>query len=235
VLRQTDLFVPDSMPLALTRTYKGWDYETRARDFGLGTNHPYNICPTGTRFPYTYQDLNLEDARQIHFSRISKGTSYADAVFRYDETSSEFYGAQDAWNGDGWTLSFPDGRRLLFPEAYKAKTFYQGAPYEMQDGSGHLIQLKRDEQRRLKELISPSGRTITFKYDSSDRIIEAADDGGQIRSYSYDSTDHLQSVSDGSHVLYRFEYAKHVPVVGYDPYLMTAVIDGRGKVLLQNI
>src|SRR5690348_3941170 len=74
VLRQTDLFVSDTMPLALTRTYRTWDNNKRA--FGGGTNHPYDICPTGTRFPYTYVDLNLEDGRQIHFSRISKGTGY---------------------------------------------------------------------------------------------------------------------------------------------------------------
>ena len=31
--------------------------------------------------------------------------------------ASEFYGAQNAWNGDGWTLKFRDGARFLFPEA----------------------------------------------------------------------------------------------------------------------
>jgi hypothetical protein len=30
VLRQTDLFVPDVMPLSLTRTYIAWDYHSRA-------------------------------------------------------------------------------------------------------------------------------------------------------------------------------------------------------------
>jgi hypothetical protein len=49
VLRQTDLFIYDAMPLALTRTYRPWDSQNRA--FGPGTNHPYDICPTGTRFP----------------------------------------------------------------------------------------------------------------------------------------------------------------------------------------
>ena len=58
VLRQTDLFVPDLMPLVLTRTYRPWFLFTRA--LGVGANHPYDICPTGTRFPYTYEYLNLE-------------------------------------------------------------------------------------------------------------------------------------------------------------------------------
>lgn len=235
VLRQSDLFVSDVMPLSLTRTYRGWDYEKRARDFGVATNHPYDICTTGTRFPYTYTDLNLEDGRQIHFPRVSKGTGYADAVFRHDATASEFYGAQIAWNGDGWTLDFRDGRRFLLPEAYHAKTFAQGAPYEMRDAEGRRIQLKRDKERRLTQLISPSGHTITFEYDGADRVAEARDDAGNVRKYSYDATDHLESVADASHVIYRFQYAPLVHVQGYDPYLMTAIVDGAGRVLLQNI
>jgi YD repeat-containing protein len=232
VLRQTDLFIPDVIPLSLTRTYRVWDCCTRA--FGVGTNHPFDICPTGTRFPYTYMDLNLEDGRQIHFRRISKGTGYADAVFRHDATSSEFYGAQIAWNGDGWTLDFRDGRHFRFPEAYYAKNYAQGAPFEMQDADGRYIQLKRDKQRNLVQAISPSGRKIAFKYDSSDRIIEAADDAGNIRKYSYDFSGHLETVADASQTLYRFEYA---PLLHwkYDPYLMTTILDGRGRVLLRNI
>src|SRR5271166_4957091 len=152
-------------------------------------------------------DLNLEDGRQIHFRRISKCTGYADAVFRHEETSSEFYGAQIAWNGDGWTLKFRDGRRVLLPEAYYSKNYAQGAPFDMQDADGHHVQLKRDKKRNLEEIISPSLRKITLKYDASDRIIEAADDEGNIRKYSYDSSGHLEAVADASNILYRFEYA----------------------------
>jgi len=231
VLRQTDLFVSDVTPLSLTRTYRVWDCCARA--FGVGTNHPYNICPTGTRFPYTYMDLNLEDGRQIHFRRISKGTGYADAVFRHEETSSEFYGAQIAWNGNGWTMNFSDGRRFMFPEAYYSKNYAQGAPFEMLQADGHRIQLKRDKQRNLEQLISASGHTITFKYDAADRIIEAVDDAGNVRKYSYDSSGHVATVADAARLLYRFEYA---PLLhwDYDPYLMTAVFDGNGNVLLHN-
>lgn len=235
VLRQSDLFVPDVIPLSLTRTYHAWDFEKRASEFGAGTNHPYDICPTGTRFPYTYMDLNLEDGQQIHFDRISKGTGYADAVFRHGATSSEFYEARIAWNGDGWNLDFRDGRRFLFPEAYYAKSFAQGAPFEMNDGMGHRIQLKRDKQRRLAEIVSPSGRAITLQYDEADRIVAAMDSLGNLRKYAYDATDHLESVADESHVLYRFRYEPLLHAVGFNPYLMTAVLDGNGKELLRNI
>lgn len=233
VLRQTDLFVPDVMPLALDRTYRAWDYNSRA--FGVGANHPYDICPTGTRFPYTYQDLNLEDGRQVHFERISKGSGYADAVFRHGSTSSEFYGAQDAWNGNGWTLTFVDHRQFIFPEAYQAKNYAQGAAWEIRDGEGHSIRLKRDAHRNLQELVSPSSHVITFKYDGSARITEAEDDTGNTRAYTYDSTGHLESVSDGSRILYHFEYTRLLNSAGYDPYLMTAILDGNWNTLLKNI
>lgn len=232
VLRQTDLFLSDLPPLSLTRTYRVWD--SHARAFGAGTNHNYDICPTGTRFPYTYMDLNLEDGRQIHFRRISKGTGYADAVFRHEETSSEFYGAQVAWSGDGWTLNFRDGRRFRFPEAYLAKNYAQGAPYEMREADGRTTQLIRGKQRNLEQAISPSGRKMALTYDAFDRITEASDDAGNLRKYSYDWNGHLESVADGSHILYRFEYAPLLRSPGYDPYLMTAIMDGGWNVLLRN-
>jgi YD repeat-containing protein len=231
LLRQTDIFVSDVEPLWLTRTYRVWGPNSKA--FGVGTNHPYDICPTGSRFPYTHMDLNLEDGRQVRFRRISKGTGYADAVFRHDGTSSEFYGAQVAWNGNGWTLKFRDGRQIIFPDSYYAKNCAQGAPVEIRDESGHSIQLKRNAVRNLQQLISPSGHTISFTYDNLDRIVEADDDAGHIRKYSY-SNGHLKAVSDGAHILYEFEYQILLKAAGYDPYLMTSVRDGKGKELLRN-
>ena len=232
VLRQTDLFVPDVMPLVLTRTYRPWSLYVRA--FGVGSNHPYDICPTGTRFPYTYQDLNLEDDRQIHFPRISKGTGYADAVFGHSETSSEFFGAQDAWNGNGWTLDFPDGRKFLFPEAYHAKSYAQGAATDMSDRAGHHIHLNRDPARNLKQLVSPSGHAINFQYDGENRIVEVSDDSGNKRDYIYDTTGHLDMVTDGTNPLYGFRYEPLLRERGYDPYQMTRIVDGKGQVLLRN-
>jgi hypothetical protein len=42
-------------------------------------------------------------------------------------------------------------------------------------------------------------------------------------------------VSDGAHALYRFEYEALLHERGYDPYLMTGVRDGNGRVLLKNV
>ena len=220
------------MPLSLTRTYIAWDYHSRA--FGVAANHSYDICPTGDHFPYTYMDLNLEDGSAVHMSRISKGTGYADAVFRHDQSSSEFFGAQTAWNGNGWTLTLRDRRKFYFPDSYHAKNCAQGAATLMQDAQGHRIALKRDNHRNLQELISPSGYKITCQYDSADRIIAAKDDLNNVRKYSYDSSGHMETVSDARHVLYRFAYAPLIREAGFDPWLLTRVLDGEGQVLLEN-
>lgn len=232
ILRQSDLFIPDATPLSLTRTYVAWDYHRRA--FGVATNHPYDICPTGDHFPYTYMDMNLEDGSTVHMTRISKGTSYADAVFRHADTASEFFGMQTAWNGSGWTMTLPDSRNFYFPDSYQATSCAQGAPTLIEDGQGHHIELKRDAKRNLQQLISPAGRSIAFQYDSSDRIIEAKDDTGQTRRYFYDISGHLDAIADGDHVLYRFEYAPLIREAGYDPWLLTRVLDGDWNVLLEN-
>jgi YD repeat-containing protein len=237
VLRQTDFFIPDSMPLSLTRTYRARETYGNTFDslaFGVGTNHQYDVSPTGSRYPYTYMYLNLEDGRAIYFQRISKGTEFADAVFRHDETSSEFFGAQIAWNGNGWTLNFRDGRSFVFPENYNGKFFAQGAPIAMQDDSHHRIQLMRDKDRNLEKLISPAGHTITFKYDYANRIVDAVDDAGCERKYSYDPSGHLETVADASHVIYRFAYEQLNSTTGFDPYVMTSVMDGKGNMLIKN-
>lgn len=231
-LLQTDLFVSDVVPLSLTRSYYAWDPQSHA--FGVGTNHPYDICPTGTRFPYTYQVLNLEDGSQVYMPRVSKGTGYGDAVFRYDRSSSEFYGAITAWNGSGWTMTFRDGRKIYFPEAYWAKNYAQGAPAEMVDAAGHRTQLKRSKVRNLEQLISPGGHTIDFKYDSYDRIVEARDDEAHVRRYTYGPGGQVDTVSDGSHIQYRFEYQRIMPGADNDPWLLTAVLDGDWNVLVKN-
>ena len=64
--------------------------------------------------------------------------------------------------------------------------------------------------------------------------MEADGDAGEILRYSYASNGHLETVSDASGVLYRFEYAPLLNASGFDPWLLTAVLDRDWKVLLQN-
>ena len=57
VVRQTDLFDAGTMPISLTRTYES--FGSRVGSFGVEASQPYDVCPVGSRFPYTFIDLEL--------------------------------------------------------------------------------------------------------------------------------------------------------------------------------
>ncbi len=203
VTRQTDLFRPDQLPLALTRCYRQFD--PFSRSFGIGGNHPYDILPTGSRNPYTYVDLIMPDGSPIHYDRISEGTGYADAWYEHTATATPFLHSQFRWNGDGWDLKFADGGLFVFPENYAGTRANQGAPTEMRDGAGHVIRFTRDRDRNLEQITSSSGRFIRFDHDASSRVtLATSDEGRQVR-YTYDAGGRLATVTSPDRVIeYRY-------------------------------
>jgi YD repeat-containing protein len=223
IVRQTDLFDGGSMPISLTRTYDSFD--SKSRSFGVASSQPFYVCPVGSRYPYTYIDLDLEDGESVHFERISEGTGYTDAVYEHRATSSkEFFGARIRWNGDGWDLSLPGGSTFVFPEAYSAKTLAQGAVTEIRGAAGQHIKVSRSHNGDIKSVISSSGHKIDFSYDDSGRIIEAHDDLGGVRKYSYDPEGNLEFASAATSILFRFAY-----VHGF----LTRILDGHGREILR--
>jgi YD repeat-containing protein len=219
VVRQTDLFDAGDAPISLTRTYDSFD--SSAQSYGLGTRQNYDVYPAGSRFPYTYIDLELEDGESVHFERISKGTGYTDAIYEHRATSSpEFFGARIRWNGNGWTLALPGGSTFLFPEAYFAKTFAQGAVTEMRSASGETVKVNRNHNGNIANVDSSSGHRMDFSYDDSGRIAEVRDDQGNDRRYRYDSNGRLVIVADANSMLQQF---------AYDGSLMTRIIDAAGS------
>ena len=227
VLRETDLFLDDGFKVPLTRTYCSheWVDHTPIHAFGRNSNLPFDIAPIGTRNPYTYQMIVLEDADFLYFDRISKGTGYADAVFQHTETSTRFYKATTRWDGQGWTTKLADGSEILFPESYNAKSLAQGAPYEMRDASGNRLALQRDPRRNLEQIRTPHGRWIRFSYDDLSRILRAEDDAGHWAIYDYNADGMLKSVvlSSGRERHY-----------DYDGVLMSRIADENGHVLVRN-
>jgi len=221
-LRKTDLFVSDTMPLALTRGYHLWDQHSRA--FGIGGNHAHDIFPFGDRFPYTYMELVLCDGNEVHYSRISEGTSYADFVNEHRGTPpTVFEKSRDRWNVDHWDLTFQDGTLYRFPEAYYAKRPVDGALIGMQNPNGDEIKFVRDARHNLKSLTSPHGHQIQFTYDEADRVIQAADDAGHVVGYSYNPEGRLYEVREGGRLLWRYLYNSR---------RMTAVQDSNGNSIL---
>jgi YD repeat-containing protein len=227
VLRQSDLYVNDVFEVPLTRSYRSYDWVSvnPVHAFGRNANHPFDIAPIGTRNPYTYQMIVLEDGDFLYFDRISKGTGYADSVFQHTETSTRFYKATQRWNGKGWTTRLADGSEIRFPESYNARNLAQGAPTEMLDAQGNHLDLRRDPQRNLQEIKTPHGHGIKFTYDDLSRIKQAEDDAGHWARYEYNSDGMLKSaiLSSGRERHY-----------DYDRTHMITIADETGRILLRN-
>ena len=227
VLRETDLYLDDVFKVPLTRTYNSndWTSANAVHAFGRNTNHPYDIAPLGSRNPYTWMMLVLEDGDFLYFDRVSRGTGFANAVYRHTETATPFYKAIQRWNGNGWTLRLADGSQIIFPESYNAKNLAQGAPIAMLNPQGERLELVRDAQRNLQEIRTPHGHWIRFTYDDSARVTRAEDDAGNWVQYKYDASGMLVSVVRSSGVERHFEY---------DGARMTGITDESKNVLLRN-
>ena len=115
-LEQTDLEIPDTLPIALTRTYRSRDPEVRA--FGPGATHPYAMFMY-SEHQYTEADLVLPDGAKLHYVRTSPGTGWTDAVFVHQETATtsatptRFYKSIMTWNGNGWNVVVRTQERRL--------------------------------------------------------------------------------------------------------------------------
>jgi YD repeat-containing protein len=230
IARKTDLFVPDVVPLALTRSYRLWDRHARA--FGIGTNHPYDTFPFGSRQPYTYFVVVTGDGSSIRYERISEGTGYADAVYEHAETASPFFRSRVQWNGSGWDLRLADGGVLVFPEAYAAKRSTEAALIGIRDAAQRAVIFDRDRRRNLRKLTSPAGRSIRFEYDIADRIKVATDDQGRSARYDYDPGGRLVTVTDhtGRTLRYHYDRADLVGMDGGDAASAIEVRYRRGRV-----
>jgi YD repeat-containing protein len=227
ILRETDLFLDDTFKVPLTRTYNSgdWIHPNRVHALGKNWNHPYDIAPLGSRNPYTFLMIALEDSEFLYFDRISKGTGYADAVYQHTETSGTFYQAILKWNGNGWTVTLSDGGQIIFPESYNATNMAQGAPTAMLDADGQELTFVRDPARNLLELRTPHDDFIKFKNDTSGRIVEAVDHEGNSARYAYSADGMLTDVvlSTGSE--------RHFTYVGS---LMTWIKDEGGRTIVHN-
>lgn len=97
VLNNTDLFLPDVIPLEITRTYRSKD--TASRPFGIGSTHPYEMFLWSSVTNYSQADLILPDGARIHYVRISSGNNYFDAEYEHTATPTPFYKSRLKWNG----------------------------------------------------------------------------------------------------------------------------------------
>ncbi len=201
---KTDLYLPDTIPLAFTRCCRRLD--DWSRRFQIYFTHVYDPYLFGDRRPYTYLDWVLPDGQSIHYGRISPGTGYADALDEHASPTPIFGRSRIAWNGDGWDLSLEDGTTYLSPEAYNAKRPQQGSLVGIFDRDGNEVRLSRQPNGDLTEIRSPSRRWIRLQYDDKGRITHAKDSSGNVVEYDYDSNDRLGAVKYPTGQTIRYSY-----------------------------
>ena len=231
VYRQTDLVLPDVIPISLTRVYRPND--PKWRPFGSGTRHPYEMFLVGDQATYTYAQLILPDGGKIRFDRISPGTGLTGAIMECVTSPTSFYKAKlqfyGIWSNGYWDLKVKDGTTYRFPVDGR-----DVAPLSaIIDRNGNQLSVVRTNDftvnlqgHRITRLISPNGRWVVFTYDANFHITQAKDNIGRTVNYTYDGSGRLTQVTDagGGVTQYTYDTANR----------MLTIRDARGIVYLTN-
>jgi RHS repeat-associated protein len=226
--RRTDLYLPDTMPISITRSYRQAD--SRARFFGVGANFDY------ASFLYFYSganevDLVLADSSRIHFVRV-EGSGHGGA-FEAQNTPTAFYKARLAWNGWGWNLTLRDGTVYVFGQLAGLQS--------ITDRNGNRITLTHANGAggNLTQITSPNGKWIKLAYDTSNRVTRAEDIIGRVVTYDYDASGRLIKVTGPGTNVTKYTYnASHQLITATDArdiVYLTNEYDTNGRVKKQTL
>lgn len=231
VLRNNDFIVPDTIPIVLTRTYRPED--TTSRPFGIGSTHPYDMFLWSNN-NFQEADLILPDGGRIHYTRISAGTGFSDAVYEHTTTPTIFYKSRLSWNGNsGWDLRLKDGTVFVFPQfdplqsirdrygnqlTISRSSGTSGNVTQITSSSGRWLQFTYGSGNRVSQITDNSGKSVSYTYDGSNRLWKVTDANGEITEYTYDSSDRMLTIEDGRGIVF-----------------LTNTYDGNGRVTTQTL
>jgi len=230
VYQKTDLFLPDVIPIALTRTYRPGD--SVSRSFGIGATNPYAITLYSTQ-NYEWADLILPDGGRIYYNRTSAGTGFVDAVYEHSATPTKYFKSKLFWNiaDGGWNLRLNDGTVYVFGD---------NAPLQkIRDRFGNTLKIEHSNGTigNVTRVLSPHNRWIAFTYDGSNRITQATDNLGRSVGYTYDASGRLWKVTDVLSGVTEFTYdTSHRMLTLKDPRgitYLTNTFDSNGRVSQQ--
>jgi RHS repeat-associated protein len=232
VLEDTDLFLADILPLALTRTYRPED--SASRPFGIGTTHPYDMFLHSAQ-QYEEADLILPHGGRVHYVRISPGVGFEDAEFEHSTTPSLFHKSRIRWNGNGWDLELKNGTTYIFGDI---------APLNaIRDRFGSKLTISRAQVNQfssptgnITQIRSPNGRWIELTYDDDDRITQASDNIGRVVTYTYDTDGKLSTVRDpnGGLTQYTYDSSQRIATIVHGgATVLTNEYDANGRVVEQ--
>jgi len=196
---QTDVYLPDVIPINLSRTYSSFDYEDR--DFGLASSASYEFFLSGDNTVYNYIDIEFPDGSAVHMPRISPGTSF-DATYQHRAMAgdaTDIFDQARLWWHNPWYFSLlKDGTGIVFPSSRWAKEFGQRAAIMIQDARQNVLDIKRDEAGNIVEINSPNGQKLLLTHDGKNRITSANDSHGYTVYYTYDDSGRLSNVIDSA-------------------------------------
>jgi len=225
IMARMDFSLGADYSLSFVRKYRPQD--DRSRAYGIGANDSFDIFLVGDAKTFSYVELILADGGRIHFDRVSRGTDLANAKFRASAyMGSPFSLSSLWWNGNGWSLATIDGWTYKFPSTTPERLAQQGAPVEIDVGSGHAFSIQRNSFGDLQRIQAPNGSWIEFSCDALHRITLAKDSTGRAVQYEYDAAGRLTHLRDSKNGDEFYQY---------DPInRMTTVLDAKGHPLLVN-
>jgi RHS repeat-associated protein len=223
VMSNTDLVLPDILPITIARTYRPKD--SASRGFGIGCSLAYDIYLVGDDANASYAELILPDGGRVRYDRTSPGYELTNAVMEHTATPTGFYKSKLSYNTTsiGWDLQFQNGTIWRF-------TIY--SPWvvltEIQDRHGNTLTISRDpNSKRVSKIASPNGRSVELTYDgTSERISQVRDNIGRLVSYTYDAAGRLWKVTDPNNGVTEYSYD--------GSNQMLTIKDARGIVYLTN-
>lgn len=218
---ETDISLPDTIPLSLTRTYRQGDPSTYA--FGVGMNDEYhiNLWSTGVATlgtvdgAYTDVALVLPDGTQIPYNRSVPDASWNDAEFSEDNVPGPFFGSFITWDGNGWHLTMVDGTTYVFGNeaplqnivdrygdtvtvnyANDVTSYTSGPISDVTSPNGRWLQYSYNESGTVSSVVDNSGRTVSYGYNSANQLDSVTDVRGNTESYTYDANGNMSSAVD---------------------------------------
>ncbi len=245
VAQQTDLVLPDVIPIALTRTYQSND--SAYRPFGVGFTHNYELFLTGDRSDYDPIFLVLPGGNRVRFNKSP--TNSVEYTAQYTPTifaGATMYRSLLA----GWYVTLRDGTVYSFGDGQGSDIEGKGALNGISDRFGSTVTLTRDNDGNLTKIVSPHGRSIMLEYQQVPgtgtdpntnptryRIFRASDNSGRRVNYTYTAANQLRAVQDAksvqngtSNVLTVYSYETATGSCG----LMSSIQDARGITYLTN-
>jgi RHS repeat-associated protein len=197
-LAETDVLIPGTVPLMISRTYHSNDL------------HP-GMFGRGWIFSYGYRLVEVSDGDEIavilrrpngqrdRFVQNTDG-SYLTPTSVYETLSKQPDGTFVLTTKEGTTYHFDDVGALeriadrrgnVLSMAYDAAGFLT----DIADDQGRSLHLTKGADGKIATVTDPAGRTVSYQYDGSNNLATTTDPAGGITRYGYDSKGRLTSIT----------------------------------------